>query len=336
MILLNKNLNLAPLIVAEIGVNHEGDFESALKLLKLAAECGVDVVKFQSYTAEKYSAADDLERYKRISKFSLSLDNYYKLYNQAKKLNLGFLSTPLTEDWVDKLNDMCPAFKIASGDITFKPVIQKAAQTGKPILLSTGAATIEEIDRAVSWIKTEIGEVALRDRLILMHCVASYPAPFNQANLLSIPYLKERYNVFVGYSNHVVEPEVSIAAVALGASVVEVHFTDSKEGRVFRDHQLSFTPEEMKNFVKQAKIVFASRGEFNKIVQPCEEGSIQAIRKGIIAVKDIPSGKKLSKDDLGFARPAHEFSSNDLSNLIGKKVINSVSKGYLIRKSNII
>ncbi len=320
------------IFIAEIGVNHEGDIEQAKKMLMLAAAENVDYVKFQSYTPSRYFAANDTVRLSRVTKFSLIKRNFEELAALAQSLRVGFLSTPLTEDWVDILDPLCPAFKIASGDITFAPVIQKAARTGKPLLISTGAANLDEIDQAVSWVEAEVGPENLKERLILMHCVSAYPAPIEQANVLSIPFLKERYGLRVGYSNHVIGMNACLAAVAHGADVIEVHFTDCKEGREFRDHALSFDQNDLKIFIQTANEIRKSLGNYNKEVQPCEKDSVSLMRKGVIAARDLKSGSVLSEDDLMFARPSTEFSSNEIHQLIGQKLKVDVSKGYLVSR----
>jgi N-acetylneuraminate synthase/N,N'-diacetyllegionaminate synthase len=319
-------------VIAEIGVNHEGSLQNALQLTELACRAGADIVKFQSYTPERFIAKHDTIRRERVQKFGLSKDDFLAIYQLSKSLGVQFMSTPITEDWVDILDPLCPAFKIASGDIAFKPVIQKAARTGKPLIISTGAATIEEIDQAVNWVKEEVGKDNLKERLILMHCVSAYPAPIEQANILSIPFLKERYGLRVGYSNHVIGMSACLAAVALGADVIEVHFTDCKEGREFRDHALSFDQSDLKTFIQTANEIRKSLGKYNKEVQPCEQEGVSLMRKGVIAAKDLKSGTILSEDDLMFARPATEFSSNDVGMLIGRILKNDVEQGYLIPK----
>jgi len=329
--ILNNNL----LVVAEIGVNHEGDVLKAKRMIELAASVGADYIKFQSYTPRRYIAANDLTRFQRVTAFSLSIKEFECLYELALKLKIQFLSTPVTEDWVTLLNPMCSAFKIASGDITFKPVIKKAAQTGKPIIISTGAATIEEIDQAVAWVQEEVGKENIKERLILMHCVSAYPTPIEQANILSIPFLKERYGLNIGYSNHVVGINACLAAVALGACIIEVHFTDQKEGRSFRDHAISFNKDDLRNFISTAKEIKKSLGVYDKRLQPCEAENISLIRKGIVAAKNIKAGTKLSLDDLMFARPATEFQSSEIIDLIGKQINQDVSEGYLIPREAI-
>lgn len=319
-------------IIAEIGCNHEGSFEKAIELTHLAADAGADIVKYQSYTPERYTSADNEERRARVTQFALTQQHYLALSEVATQRGMLFMSTPLTEDWVAFLNPLCCAFKIASGDITFKPVIKEAAKTGKHIILSTGAADLNEIDRAVMWIREVIGNDHLEDRLTLMHCVSAYPTPIEEANILSIPFLRDRYHVNVGYSNHVIGSTGCLAAVALGATLIEVHFTDQKEGRQFRDHSLSFDATDLKCFIQQANDVRLSLGQYGKVPQSCEKQNIPLIRKGIIAAKDIKAGEILTEEHLMYSRPATEFSSEDLVKIVGKKVIKDIKRGYLILK----
>lgn len=332
MKLFGKNPDQDIIYIAEIGVNHQGDFEYAKHLLKLAAEAGADAVKFQSYTPERYASASNPERLERITRFSLSEEQFSELSDLAKTLSVAFFSTPLSEDWVDILNIRCEAFKIASGDITFEPVIRAAARTGKPVIISTGAATIADIDRAVSWIRDEIGTADLKDRLVIMHCICAYPAPLDQANINSIPFLRERYGVHIGYSNHVIEPEACYAAIALGAPVIEVHFTDNKKDRDFHDHTLSFEPEELKTLIATGTRIKAALGTYDKTIQPCELDP-PLVRKGVVAANDLQPGHILSREDLMFARPATEIPSGDIERLVGKTLNEPYKKGEQIKKT---
>lgn len=334
MNLFDKNLKNDVVYIAEIGVNHEGDLAYAKDLLKLAANAGADAVKFQGYTPERYASASNPERLERVTKFSLDETQYQELVDLAGDLNVHIFSTPLTEDWVGVLDPTAAAFKIASGDITFEAVIRAAAKTGKPVIISTGAASVEEIDQAVEWVKDEIGDTPLAERLVIMHCICAYPAPLNEANINAVPYLRERYGVPVGYSNHVIEPEACLAAIALGAPVIEVHFTDKKTGRDFHDHALSFEPEEFKNLVETGNRIKSSLGAHNKAIQPCELDP-QLVRKGVVAANDIESGQVLDMDNLMFARPATEIPSTSLNALIGKKAKSAYKKGEQIEKAEL-
>lgn len=324
------------LIVAEIGVNHEGSLTKAIELTKLACEAGADIVKFQSYTPERFISADHSERRERVTQFALSEADYLSLCDIVKQSGALFMSTPVTEDWVTFLDPLCCAFKIASGDITFKPVIQAAVRTGKAIFLSTGAATLDEIDQAVTWIQDMMGDAAeIKERLTLLHCVSAYPTPIEEANILSIPFLKKRYKLAIGYSNHVVGMSACLAAVALGATVIEVHFTDQKEGRTFRDHALSFDASDLKKFIQSAKEIRQSLGDYDKKIQPCEVDNIRLMRKGVIAARDLRKGDILTPEDLLFARPATEFCAHELELLIGKQLEQDVMQGYLVPRNSV-
>jgi N,N'-diacetyllegionaminate synthase len=327
MELFGKNLDASLAVIAEIGVNHEGNIDQALKMIAMAKEAGADAVKFQSYTPGRYQSANNQERLQRVTKFSLDEAAHDLLWEKAKKEGIAIFSTPLTEDWVPFLSKRSEVIKIASGDLTFEPVIRAATKTGKKVIISTGFGNIEEINRAVNWAKDEIGETALSERLVLMHCVSAYPTPIEQANILSVPFLKDKYpNLTIGYSNHVIEPEACLAAVALGAAVVEVHFTDQKEGRSFRDHSLSFTTSELKSLIRQIRNVKLSLGVFGKTAQKCEVDS-HVMRKGLILARDMQQGDVLTKADIIYARPATYYSAAQKPELIGKTLKVSAQKG---------
>ena len=327
MNLFGKNLDEEVAVIAEIGVNHEGSLSKALELIEYAKASGADAVKFQSYTPERYVSSVPKERMDRIRKFSLSLEDHIRCFNMCREIGVEFISTPLSEDWVEKLEPYVSTYKIASGDITFKQVIQACAKTGKNIILSTGASNIQEISSALNWISEVIGKDHLKERIVVAHCVSSYPTPINQANINSVRYLKEKFGLYTGYSNHVIEPEASLAAVALGARLIEVHFTDNKQGRGFRDHQLSFEPKGLKSLIDSIKIINKSLGSENKEIQPCESDMRSSIRKGIIYSRDLDSDVCIKSDDLMFARPERFIPASEANSLIGRKLTKSAKKG---------
>jgi N-acetylneuraminate synthase/N,N'-diacetyllegionaminate synthase len=334
MQLFGKNLEKDVVYIAEIGVNHEGDFEYAKTLLRLAAASGADAVKFQSYTPDRYASASNPERLERVTKFALSEDQFKALAALATELGVHFFSTPLSEDWVEILDPFVEVFKIASGDITFEPVVRAAARTGKSVIISTGGASEDDIDKAVSWLHDEIGESNLRDRLIIMQCVCAYPASIHNANVNVIQFLKEKYNLNIGYSNHIVQPEACYAAIALGASVVEVHFTDKKTERDFHDHALSFEPHELKSLVSTGNAIKASLGERHKALLSCEIEQ-DLVRKGLVAASDLEKGHVLEAGDMMYARPANEIPANKSSMLIGKTLKHSYRRGEQIAKAEL-
>jgi len=335
MHLFGKDLETDVAIVAEIGVNHEGDPTTAQNLMQLAAEAGADAVKFQSYTPARYASASDPERLERVKRFSLSETAHRNLAKFAKEMGVAFFSTPLTEDMVALLNELCPAIKIASGDLTFEPVIRAAAATGKPVVVSTGGGTTTEIDRAVSWVKDEVGKEDVSDQLVLMHCVSAYPTPITEINVRAVPFLAKRYGLKVGFSNHVIGDEACLAAVALGANVVEVHFTDRKEGRSFRDHQLSFEPPDLAELIRGINVIRASLGSFEKKPAPCELESIASMRKGLVAARDLKAGITLTTSDLMYARPASEFAASEIGQVVGCRLTADTNAGETIRRDRI-
>lgn len=335
MELFGKNLDDAVPIVAEIGVNHEGDLETALTLMRLAHEAGADACKFQTYTPERFASASDPARLERVRGFDLGEAGFRRIAEEAGKLGFPVLSTAVTEDVVPFLAELFPAIKIASGDVNFEPVIRAAAGTGKPVILSTGLATEDEVETAVGWFKAAAGTDDVRERLVLLHCVSAYPTPVEQANVLAVPYLAGKTGLRVGYSNHVIGIEASLAAVALGACMIEIHFTDRKEDREFRDHALSCDPRDLAQLVEMAPRVRASLGAGGKPRQPCEEEGLVLFRKGVVAARDLAEGTVLKADDLMYARPATEFPAAEITSLEGRQLKAGVKKGELIRRDDV-
>ncbi len=335
MELFGKNLDKEVVVIAEIGVNHEGDPNKALELLALAADAGADAIKFQSYSPSRYISASDPERLERVARFGLDADTHGRLAALAREKGVSMFSSALSEDMIPFLASEFSAIKIASGDLTFEQLIKSAMATGKPVILSTGLGTLEEIQTAVTWASDVVGADALRDRLVLMHCVSAYPTPMREANVRAVPYLAEQTGLRVGYSNHVIGPEACYAAVALGACVVEVHFTDCNTGREFRDHELSCDPDGLKHLVQTLPRIRESLGQFDKERQPCEIPGLAALRKGLVASRDLPAGTPLTESDLMFARPATDFGTGDTHQLIGRRLKTALKTGETILRQNV-
>jgi N,N'-diacetyllegionaminate synthase len=335
MKIFGKDTTQELVIIAEIGVNHEGDLATARELLELAAKAGADAVKFQSFSPKKYVSSSDADRFKRVSKFAIDIEGFKILADDARKLDIGFFSTPLSEDWVEDITAYGDAIKIASGDITFEPVVRAAARSGKPVLISTGCSDLDEIDAAVSWVRDEVGDEILPDRLALLQCVSAYPTPVEEANVLSVPFLAERYGLTTGYSNHVIGPEACHAAIAHGANLIEVHFTNQKHDRDFHDHQLSFDPDDLAALVVSGPRIAASLGVFGKRVQSSEVAARGAIRKGLVAAVDLDAGIVLKTSDIGYARPATEFASSELDAVVGRTLNEKLAAGEVIKRADI-
>ena len=330
MKMFGKDLSKETVVVAEIGVNHEGSLEKALELVGLAASVGVDAVKFQTYEPYRYASTSDSERFERVSRFALSDEDFGVLAKEAARLGIGFFSSPLDESSVPLVDSLSPVIKIASPDLTFEPTVRAAAATGKPLVISTGLGTQDEVDQTVQWVEEEIGDAPLDERVVLMQCVTAYPTPLDQANLLSIPFLRERYGVHAGYSDHTLGLNACRAAVALGATVIEKHFTDQKEGRTFRDHELSSEPEELKVLVEDVKAIRSALGTLGKQRAESELPNLDAVRKGVVAARDLEPGTSLSREDLMYARPATEFAASRIESLVGRELAKPVLRGNII------
>jgi N-acetylneuraminate synthase/N,N'-diacetyllegionaminate synthase len=322
-------------VVAEIGVNHEGDVEAASRLLRLAAEAGADAVKFQTFTPEHYTSSSDPARLARVTKFALDRDAHLRLVREAKEIGVFMFSTAVSDDVVPFLAEQFPAIKIASGDLDFEPVIRAAAKTGRSVILSTGLGTIDEVHRAVGWLREEIGAAELRDRVVLMQCVSAYPAPVEEASVLGVPYLAEATGLRIGYSNHVIGPDACYAAVAHGACMLEVHFTDRKTGREFRDHALSFEPDDLRALMAVVPRIRASLGARGKERQASELGNLKAVRKGVVAARNLEAGHVLTRDDLSFARPQTEFAAGEIDGLVGKRLSRPLRSGELVPRAGV-
>lgn len=330
MELFGVNLDQSVLVVAEIGANHEGSEAAARHLIELAAGAGAHAVKLQSYTPWRFASAADPARLERVTRFALDEAAHRRLAEHAQAIGVPLFSTAVTEDYVPLLAELFPVIKIASGDLDFEPVIRAAARTGRPIILSTGAGTEAEAQTAVRWVEDEVGTAALRDRLLLMHCVAAYPTPPEQANLLAIPALAASTGLRIGYSNHVLGGDAPRAAIALGACAIEVHMTDSRENRTFRDHELSMLPDELAALVRDAPRWRSMRGVEEKRVMPAEADIVSIIRKGLIAARDLPEGTVLADDDVAYARPANQMPAGERSIVLGRRLTRALTRGSLI------
>jgi len=320
------------LVVAEIGNNHEGDFGVARELTQAAAMCGVAAVKFQTFRTEYYVSKSDEKRFARLKSFELTLGQFRELRELACSLGLLFISTPLDLDSVAGLEGMVDAYKIASGDNTFYPLVSQVARTGKPMIISTGISDGKQVKHAVDFVRCQWNKVGITDgQLALLHCVSSYPVAPEQANLRSIPYLVKNFpGVTVGYSDHTQGITAALAAVALGARIVEKHFTLDKNYSDFRDHQLSADPEEMKELVAKIAAEEQMLGVYSKTLQPGEQDMVKAIRRSIVAGRDMPAGHIIAKGDLTWVRPAGGLAPGEEDKLVGRRLKQSVAFGEKI------
>jgi N,N'-diacetyllegionaminate synthase len=333
------DIDRAALLIAEIGVNHEGDFDKAQTLLRLAVEAGADAVKFQAYYVRDLrfvSPGADLERFERMQRNELSIEQFRTLARQAEASGVIFLCTCFDPETVSALSDVLPAFKIASGDVTNDQLLAAVAATGKPILLSTGMSTTDEIRHALDVIAQCSGISTLRDRVVLLQCTSSYPCPPERVNLRSMEYLTRTFGLRTGYSDHTLGSLACQAAVAMGARIIEKHFTDQKEGRTFRDHALSADVSDFRDLVRTVRAIEIIRGVDGKAVQDVEAGNRLPMRRSMAVAKDVSAGTPLSADLLIALRPSSGWPPSDWMALIGRRLARPLKAGDLISPADLM
>ena len=330
------------LIIAEAGVNHNGDIKIAKKLIDAAAKAGVDYVKFQTFVAKNLvsvtakkadyqienTGTKEESQYEMLKKLELSKADHLELMDYCNQKGIKFLSTAFDNDSVDLLAELnIDLFKIPSGEITNKPYLQKVASKKKPIILSTGMASKKEIQDAID-VFIESG--AERKNLQILHCNTEYPTPMKDVNLRAMLDIQKSFDVAVGYSDHTLGIEVPIAAVALGAVVIEKHFTLDRtmEGP---DHRASLEPDELKAMVTAIRnIENAINGNGIKEVSESEKKNKIVARKSIHTNKEIPAGHILTAADLIMIRPGDGISPMKMDDIIGKEIISNVPLGHKI------
>ena len=319
------------LIVAEIGNNHEGNFQIAKKLINEAKKCGVDAVKFQTFIPEHFIYKKDKKRIKQLNKFKLTFAQYEKLSKYAKKKKLIFFSTPFDLKSAFFLNKIQSVFKISSSDNNFYPLLKTVAKFNKTMIISTGLLNFSEILHTKKYIEN-IWKTNTKNKkkLIFLHCVSSYPVEVSEANLLSIPYLKKKLtNNIVGYSDHSIGIDACIGSVFLGAKVIEKHFTLSNNFSKFRDHKHSLNPKNMKLLVTKIRLAEKYMGRFEKKISKNENRNLKFLRRSIAVNKDISKGNKLCYSDLIWVRNNYGLKPGSEKKVL-KKYNRNLIKGDLV------
>lgn len=319
------------LVIAEVGNNHEGSFDAAQRLVREAARCGAQAVKFQTFRTELFTGPADPVRIKRLKSFELSHEQFSGLARLAREEGLLFISTPLDLESARFLNGIVDALKISSGDNNFVQLLDLAASFDKPLLLSTGLAAEAEVRAAVERLLARRTPADLA----VLHCVTAYPVPDAQANVSAVARLARALPCAVGYSDHTLGVDAALAAVALGARVVEKHFTLDKNTSDFRDHQLSADPAEMADLVRRVKRVSALLGTGEKTVQDCERPFLTTARRSIAAGRDMAAGETLTMKDLLWLRPGDGLAPGREGELVGKKLRWAVKRGEVLLASHV-
>ncbi len=325
-------------IIAEAGVNHNGDVKLAKKLISVAADAGADAVKFQTFKAESVvtTNAEKAEyqkkttevkesQYDMIKKLELTEYNFKELADYTKKKDILFLSSPFDKESVDLLDEInVPVFKVASGEITNFPLLKQIAEKGKPIILSTGMATLGEIEDALRVIR-KVGV----DDVVLLHCVTSYPAKMEDANLRVLETLKHAFKLPVGFSDHTLGTTVPIASVSLGAVVIEKHFTLDKD-LPGPDHKASLEPGELEEMVVAIRDVEKALGDGIKRPTKEEEEIKKVARRSVVAKIDIPKGTIITEDMLDVKRPGTGIAPKYMDIIVRKKAEENIRKDEIV------
>lgn len=324
-------------IIAEAGVNHNGSFELACKLVDAAKNAGVDCIKFQTFKSENLvsNSAQKAEYQKdttgdgsqvdMLKKLELTYNEFIKLKSYCDKVGICFLSTPFDFDSIEFLNTIdMPFWKIPSGEITNYPYLVALAKTGKPIVMSTGMCDMREIGDAINVLKINGAK-----NIKLLHCNTEYPTPFDDVNLKAMLTIKDAFGLDVGYSDHTKGIEVPIAAVALGATIIEKHFTLDRTMQG-PDHIASLEPDELAKMVQCIRNIENALGNGEKTPSLSEKKNIAVARKSIVANRNIKLGEILSADNLTVKRPGNGISPMRWNEVIGTTAVRDFEKDELI------
>ena len=336
-------VNYSPYIIAEMSANHNGNIDNAYRIIDMAKTCGADAIKLQTYRPDTITM--DMNTPEFMIEGGLwegqSLYELYKgafmpwewhkpLFNYAQKLNLTIFSSPFDNTAVDLLEDLnTPAYKIASFEVVDLPLIKYVAQTGKPMIISTGMADIEEIQEAIEAAKEGgCGELAI------LHCVSGYPAPVTDYNLKTLVDMQQRFGLVTGLSDHTIDNTTAIASVALGASIIEKHVTLDRNGGG-PDDSFSLEPKELKELCTGTKTAWESLGNVDYSMKSSEQGFVK-VRRSLYFVKDIKEGEVITEAHVKSIRPGYGLKPKELNRILGSIMVISAHKGDSVQEEHFI
>ena len=317
-------------VIAEAGINHNGDRQLALELVHAAAEAGADAIKFQTHLPEHEMLRDGATAayvgeslFDLLTRTALSPDEHLRLRDEASRRGIIFLSTPFSREAADFLETIgVPAFKTGSGELTNIPLQQHIARKGKPMIISTGMSTPDEIERTVAAVR------AVGTPFALMHCTSTYPTPYEHVQIDCLPELQRRFGVPVGFSDHTTGSYLAFAAVTLGASLFEKHFTTSRS-LPGPDQQGSMEPSELADVVRGIRAIERARGAV-KTIQPGEQDVRQMAHHSIVSLRDIPAGATIGAADVWPKRPGTGIPARQLADVVGRVAARAIARGRLV------
>lgn len=335
-----------PYVIAEIGANHNGDMDLAKKMIDSAVACGCDAVKFQSWTPKSLISKEEYARNQSyddspkkhfgsleemVKKYYLKPEQHQELKEYCVSKKVDFCSSPFSNEEVDLLVSLdVPFLKIASMDINNLPFLKYAAATQKPIVLSTGMATLGEIETAVQIIR-EMGN----DQIVLLHCISIYPPKDEDIHLRNITMLQQTFQMPIGFSDHSFGFTIPLASVALGACIIEKHFTLDKDLPGW-DHEISADPKEMKVICEGSKKILAAMGNFQRIVSEAEQEKKLKFRRSIVTARPLKKGEKILESDLAYKRPGTGIPPDEYYLIVGRTLAVNVEEDIILENKHFI
>jgi N-acetylneuraminate synthase len=331
---------LPPYIIAEVGSNHNGDMDLCRQMIDAAAASGAHAVKFQSWTdssliaEEEYLRNIDYSDKKKhfgslremVTAYQLTVEQHHEARSHCAAQGIAFCSTPFSQQEVDLLEELdVPFFKIASMDIVHIPLLKYVARKKRPVMISTGMATMSEIERAVQTVQDEGN-----DQIVLLHCISIYPPQYDTINLRNMATLQRAFDLPVGFSDHTLGTAIPLAAIAIGACVIEKHFTLDQDMPGW-DHAISANPEQLRTIVEEGKNIFAALGESVRTVSAAEMEKRKKFRRSLVAHRKLERGTLISEGDLDAKRPGTGIAPNEIAYVVGRRLTTDVAADQVLR-----
>ena len=328
-----------PYIIAEVGSNHNGDMDLCRRLIDAAAEAGAHAVKFQSWTETSLISKEEYDRnteyadkkkhfgslVEMVKAYQFTYDQHLEASSHCRARGIAFCSTPFSKEEADLLEKLdVPFFKIASMDIVNLPFLNYVARKQRPMVISTGMATLAEIEQAVDTVRGEGNE-----QIVLLHCISIYPPEYDTIHLRNMVTLQQAFDVPVGFSDHTLGTAIPLAAITLGACIIEKHFTLDKDMPGW-DHAISADPKELRIIVEDGKNIFAALGSSRRTVTEAEIEKRKKFRRSLVASRELPAGHVITMEDLDAKRPGTGISPNEIFYVIGRKLVHDITQDQVI------
>jgi len=332
-------------IIAEVGSNHNGDMDLCGKLIDAAAECGANAVKFQSWTDKSLIAEEEYERNttysdkkkhfgslrEMVTAYQLTSDQHLQAHARCVRKGIDFCSTPFSPEEADLLESLdVPFLKIASMDVVHLPLLRYVARKKRPVVISTGMATLGEVEQAVDAVRAEGN-----DQIVLLHCISIYPPEYETIHLRNIEMLQRAFECPVGFSDHTLGTAIPLAAIAIGACIIEKHFTLDQDMEGW-DHAISANPEQMRTIVKEGQNIFAALGSTRRTVSEAEMEKRKKFRRSLVARQALERGHVLSESDFDAKRPGTGVSPDQLHYIVGRTLASDLAQDQVLRWNHLL